>query len=299
MRLAAGWYDLEFRAIDENRNTTAEARAARVGVGEVFITAGQSNSVNSAPEPTAPSDERVSAFDINTGSWRHAYDPQPVGGQFPSYAGQGGSPWPALGDRLAESLGVPVGFLSTGAGGSSIEDWAISADYDTSKNDLDVPSLYSTNLAPAITALTRRGGFRAVLFHQGETDSISGMGTNRYRDALEHVIQLSREDAGFDVPWVVAVVSYYRYSNTGDGEGLFNVADLERQIALGQRSVIERGTNVFTGAETDTLQEPLRPLETYPPDFSQKVHFNTQGLKLHADLWAAALVGQGVVPSPT
>ncbi|MEO0512675.1 MAG: glycosyl hydrolase [Planctomycetota bacterium] len=297
--VASGWYDLEFRALDKNGHPLAAARAPRVGVGEVFITAGQSNSVNAAPQPTAPADERVSAFDVETGAWRHAYDPQPVGGQFPSYAGQGGSPWPALGDRLTRSLGVPVGFLSTGAGGSSIDDWAVSADYDSSRNDLDVPSLYSTNLAPAIRALSERGGFRAILFHQGESDSISGADQDQYGDSLERIIQLSRDDAGYDVPWAVAVVSYYRYSNTGDGQGLFNVPDLEERIADAQRSAIARNANVFQGAVTDTLGEPFRPLETYPPDFSQRVHFNSVGLELHADLWAAALVGQGVIPSPS
>lgn len=55
-------------------------------------------------------------------------------------------------------------------------------------------------------------GFRAILWHQGESDShqkpeheISGA---IYRSILERVILSTRKQAGWDIPWFVAQASY-------------------------------------------------------------------------------------------
>ena len=45
----------------------------RVGVGEVFVIAGQSNSANYGNPTLSAADDRVSTFNLS--NWRHADDP--------------------------------------------------------------------------------------------------------------------------------------------------------------------------------------------------------------------------------
>ena len=90
---AGGWYGM---AISATASFGAKAgwHVRHVGVGEVFIAAGQSNSANGGWPPMRPHEDRVSSFDSRRRIWRWAEDPQTPAD------GAGGSPWPALGDLL-------------------------------------------------------------------------------------------------------------------------------------------------------------------------------------------------------
>jgi hypothetical protein len=81
--MGGGWYHVDIRVLS-GAEQVALRRVEKIGAGEVFITAGQSNSCNSGNIPQFPRDDRISAW---TGSgWQHADDPQPIG------CGTGGSP---------------------------------------------------------------------------------------------------------------------------------------------------------------------------------------------------------------
>jgi len=71
---AGGWYRCEARA---TRGTAvlAEAAVEHVGVGEVFVVAGQSNSANVGEERLRPATGLVATLD--GAGWRPADDPQP------------------------------------------------------------------------------------------------------------------------------------------------------------------------------------------------------------------------------
>ena len=99
---AGGWYRLEVRAL-RGKEVVAQAAVDHVGVGEVFVMAGQSNSTNCGSEKIGPKSGLVSTFSGR--NWRPADDPQP--GVHDHSAG--GSPWPAFGDALAQKYRVPVG----------------------------------------------------------------------------------------------------------------------------------------------------------------------------------------------
>jgi len=169
---AGGWYRLEVRienvqgdsesswqpppdtAVPERRPLTnyyqRPALVMHVGIGDVFIIAGQSNSANSGWPPQAPRDERVVTFDGR--DWQPAYDPQPLA------TNHGGSPWPILGDMLVRSLQVPVGFVSLGQGGSTVATW----------------QPQNKQFYPLLRRLVNRlgpHGARGVLWHQGYSDA--------------------------------------------------------------------------------------------------------------------------------
>lgn len=254
LTLEGGWYDVEVRSL-VSETAVDTAKVERIGVGEVFVTAGQSNSANHGSDRLAAADDRVSAFNLST--WRHAEDPQPIA------TGLGGSPWPALGDALAADQGVPIGFVSVGWGGTSVEEWIPGAPGPDSQ------PLYD-RLKGALKALGP-GGARAVLWHQGETDNILNTSTADYRQRLEAIISQSRVDAGFDIPWGVAQVSFVPPDNIDQ-----NIVDAQQQVAAADLLN-------FVGALTDDLVGP----QWRAPD---EIHFNETGLLEHAARWHTSII---------
>lgn len=250
--LPAGWYRLEFRA-QAGGKTIQTGTVARVGVGEVFLTAGQSNSANHGGPPQKPVDERVSACDWQTGQWRHADDPQP------GASGINGSPWPLLGDLLAGKFDVPVGFLSAGMGGTEVAWW--------------LPALPNYSRLKTALAQVAPHGLRAVLWHQGESDSLLGTSAESYAQMLTSIITQSRQDAGFEVPWGVALVSWHPYPKA--------TPENQAKVIAGQKLVIARVPRVFAGPATDSYH-----LRNFLVD---GIHFNAQGLAAHAQGWCDAL----------
>ena len=97
---AGGWYRVEVRVLNGD-TVLAESAVEHVGVGEVFVVAGQSNSANHGAEKQTTRTGRVATFDGR--GWRLANDPQP------GASGAGGSFLPPFGDAMAERFNVPIG----------------------------------------------------------------------------------------------------------------------------------------------------------------------------------------------
>jgi hypothetical protein len=252
LTLKAGWYQLDFRTKKAGKVVTAGC-VERVGVGEVFVTCGQSNSANYGKPPQKAQDDRVSSCNFQTGLWRHGDDPQPGAG------GNGGSPWALLGDLLVKKYDVPVGFICLGVGSTAVSFWT--------------PEGKGYPRVEKALQLAGKQGVRAVLWHQGESDSIPGTLADNYAKMLSATIVQSRTDAGWDVPWGVALASFHPKPE----------ATAERQAAVvaGQQKVIATVAGVFKGPETDSFH--TRGF------LSDSVHFNAQGLAAHAQGWAEAL----------
>ena len=251
---AGGWYQIEVRSMT-GATPLASATRSKIGVGDIFITAGQSNAANhGAPVQSAASD-LINIFNLNSSSWQVANDPQPYA------TGSGGSPWPAFGDRLTARTQLPVGIVSVAVGGTEVSQW--------------VPN--SGTLYPrinlAINSLQSYGGFRAILWHQGESDTLAGTTAANYATRLNAVISQSRTDAGFAVPWGVALVSYHPSGTAA------NMA----QVIAGQQQVIGNTAGVFKGAETDDFGSRGW--------LSDGVHFNAAGLQDHGRQWAETVDG--------
>jgi hypothetical protein len=244
-----GWYRLEARARGDG-TVLASARVDRIGVGEVFVTAGQSNAANHGSPVLLPNDDRVSAW--GPLGWAWAADPQPIA------TGTGGSPWPAMGDALVAALDVPVGLVSVAWGGTSIAQWQAGG------------TLY-VRLRDALGAFGPEGA-RAVLWHQGESDAALGTTHADYADGLAALIAIAREDAQYPVPWGVARVGFL--------PGL--APEPIAEVVAGQNAVIATVPGVFAGPSTDDLVGPDWRYDT--------VHFNERGLREHGRRWAEAIL---------
>ena len=162
-------------------------------------------------------------------------------------------------------LDVPVGIISLGVGSTQVSDW--------------VPGTAYYNRIRDALQLLGTNGCRAVLWHQGESDSAGGTLTSEYALKLQSIIAQSRLDAGFDVSWGVAIASWL--PGASDASAL--------QVQAGQWMVISNTPGVFKGAETDSFH-----LTGYLYD---GIHFNTAGLKAHGAQWAE-LVRRYAFPKP-
>jgi hypothetical protein len=245
---AGGWYKLEVRA-SKGGNAVATATREKVGVGEVFVIAGQSNSTNSGQFPTQQTSGMVSSFSGMV--WKIADDPQ-IGTHDKS---KNGSPWPAFGDAMYASYKVPIGIASTGFGGTSTAQWQPDA------KEALFPWMMTRiqQLGP--------GGFRAVLWHQGESDAIGGVSTDDYVTRLTNVIKASKEQAGWEFPWFVAQVSY------------INPEKMKIEtIRTAQKKIWDSGV-AFEGPDTDTLTGDNRDMD------GKGIHFSPKGLKAHGEMW--------------
>jgi hypothetical protein len=140
-----------------------------VSVGDVYITAGQSNSLAIGTWSLATAETVTHGTDADAAAWS-------AGGHM--------CPEGMLGDLLSNG-NVPVAFVMTGIGGQPISAWD-----DGSLRDRLFGSL-------------RRYGGAAVLWHQGESDA--GTDKNVYYEALLQLITDAWAVA--QVPWVVARVT--------------------------------------------------------------------------------------------
>lgn len=257
LRLSAGgWYRIEIRAIKSSEIVESTA-VEKVGVGEVFVTAGQSNSTNYGFPKTTPVEDRVSAW--NGKEWQFAADPQPIASDDSS---RNGSPWPSLGDQLVQRLDVPIGLISTGWGGSAVSQWNSDG------------TLYP-RMGNALRYLGKNSE-RAVLWHQGETDMVLGTSTELYMKLMRSLIDQSRKDASWDVPWVIAGVSFMPSQQFGT-----ELAPKMKAVREAQRRLAD-DESIYKGPTTDNMVGPGWRSDT--------VHFNEKGLKEHGRRWADVLM---------
>ena len=249
-----GWYRLDIRAL-VNGQVGALAAVEPVGVGEIFLIAGQSYADNCNDEQLRVGDPhgRVVAYDSAAGSWRIAHDPQPT----PSPYRDGGI-WPVVGDALLAAVRAPIGFVNVAVGGTASSAWL-----PGQKNYL--------NLVRAGKAV---GSFRYVLWQQGESDVIENVPTETYIRNLIAIREASAKDWGFEPRWLLAKSTLHPtvYNNPS-----------------GEQSIREAIDRLWTmegfapGPDTDMLGGDNRG------DAGSKRHFSPQGQRAAGRMWAACI----------
>ena len=271
---AGGFYDFEIRPTYRGQ-VGQPVTVLTVGVGEVFITAGQSNSTSwGTPTGFLPS-PRVSCFDdgFQGGTdptypgafWRYGVDPQPALDNSTM-----GSTWPTMATDLANALDVPIGLYAAGYGGTSVATWLPGTVF-IPESPINPPILLFDRLINAIKFFSSRGGVRAVLWIQGETDFGANTPPALYRTQLQFIIDQSRAETGVPVKWMVAQTTTP-----------LNTSRLPEKIGLEQAMIgVVDNRLTFQGPDADSIGVPFRIEVGGGP-----LHFNATGLELLGGYWA-------------
>jgi hypothetical protein len=280
---SGGWYSLEVKAY--KNNTLIDTKTLqKVGVGEVFAIAGQSNAQGGAGVSTPATDDRVNS--VNYSDNLTSYNRLPIG--FSKMVGDSGKigpfhyvpwAWGKLGDLLASRLGVPILFYGAGHGGTSSNDWSKSAQglpyngESWKRQDLGAPYRALENSVAYYGSLT---GLRGVLWHQGESDAETFFVP--YYENVREVINKTRENSEqTSLAWIIARVS--RNPDTHDGP------------IIGQNTLISGFNNdpsyppvpnVFAGPNTDMIYGSQNRTDG--------IHFDTYAGQIEfANAWDASL----------
>ena len=267
--IAGGFYTVEIKATNGVGRPTL-LTVPNVGVGEVFVISGQSNSTNYGEVLQRTQTGMVTSFSGT--KWSLANDPQP-GVQDES---QKGSFIPSFGDALYRRYHVPIGIASVGHGSTSVRQW-LPADapvyvmptmtrYVRTRADGTLVS-DGTLFVGMMLRIRQLGdhGFRALLWHQGESDSHQPAGhdidASTYRSMMVSLIHASRKDAGWNFPWFVGQATYH----TPDDPSCPPIREAQRSLWQ---------TNLaLQGPDTDALTAPYRQ------NGGKGTHLNDAGLK--------------------
>lgn len=277
-----GSYTIEIRV--KRNNEFEYSSIHNIGIGEVFIIAGQSNAQGQGNrQATTPSSNQV--FCISN------YDPLMQTPKFDSSllqsysaiypTGQSSWCWGVLGDSLTKRLNVPIFFFNVGIGGTSAADWANSIDSKStfSFSNEQFPYYHLDNQFPyyflkhTLHYYSNITGFRAILWHQGEADNqvvYPSQNKENYFENVKKVIETSRKDANNSIPWVISRVSF-AYSKT------------DSNLISNQNQLISELENIFPGPFTDTL------INAREDDLHFSNESNRKGLIQLGNLWNSAL----------
>lgn len=258
-----GWYVLTVRVVINN-TVTEQSSVQPVGIGEVFITAGQSNArgLSSGDNDLGTATDRVNAID----SINHYYppgpgkqlvssgDPSPVPVYKALTAGKRVFPmaesswgWGELGDYIVNRYNVPVAFYVTGWDGSTIDNWQKTANgiptcnvYNCTENWVNEQPY--TNLKNMLQYYGSMAGVRAILWHQGEAEGdVAQADIPQYANRLRDVVQRTRQDFGNrPVPWVIARAS-------------FNGTKTTPAVVAQQEAAVDASSQLFQGPLNDTI----------------------------------------------
>jgi uncharacterized repeat protein (TIGR01451 family) len=261
----AGWYRLDVRA-KAGSTVLTETHVNRVGVGEVFVVAGQSNAVGGFETEPGATDDRVSCLDFIQETINEQLLPLRFG-QASSGASIGPSQpphiWARLGDKLVQRLNVPILFIGAAQPGTSSDQWRQSAAGST-----DAQGYPYRRLGIALQHYIMRTGARAILWHQGEGDISSSEA--QYYSNLQYVIQKTRQQTSVArLAWVISRASYTQ-GRTNSG------------VIAAQNRLVDAASQVFSGPATDDLVGSDNRL-------GDNVHLSGNGLVQFIDRWNQSL----------
>jgi hypothetical protein len=278
---AGGWFRVEVRLLDESGAVVSQGVVEPIGVGEVFVVAGQSY-VCSCHERMMIVDDpmcRAVAASPEEPEWRFAHDPQPkiatridldslaeiaevlaeLDLSFPhgEHSPMVGSVWPPFVNALLRMERVPVALMHASVGATRIGFWRTG-------------SQLFINMVDAIEQV---GDYRALLWGQGESDVAYGTSTDEYVDSLIGLRTALVERTGLDRPWLVAQSTHHP---TGEEREEREVAVRAAHVQLGQLPGFRPGAN------TDSLRGP-----DHRAGWFRGAHLTALGQQSAGLLWAA------------
>lgn len=191
---AQGQGDLEFRMADFPDDVLETV--ADIGVGDIYVIAGQSNASGRGDAAQAYTHTTLKAASFgNDYRWHELADPVDTGKDGTTISQvdaisydptAGGSPWPLLATAIMADQGVPVAFVPCARGGTTIQEW------QPATNHQDRATLYGS----CLYRILQVGGAKAILWWQGEADALDSMIQATYNTYLDTLANALYADSG-------------------------------------------------------------------------------------------------------
>jgi len=216
--LAAGWYDAVLVT------NGVEGDLIKVGVGDVFLVAGQSNGVSPLQPYTFTAPVPAQGKVILSDYYRHGFyafrDPavEPLIADVANGVYVGGICWLYCGITLNRNY--PVMFVNVAQGNTSTTDWV----NNYILRVFDAWAIYKP---------------KAILWFQGESDAVNGISQATSYANMDACISSLRQVTV--TPWIIAKNSI----NGGYAP-----------IRAAQQQVIDKWSHVYQGPDTDTVRNP-------------------------------------------
>ena len=171
-------------------NPDSVVTVATVGVGDVFVVAGQSNAVGFTESNQSYSHATLKACLFgNDYNWKNLTDPTDINTNqvdaVSSDSSLGGSLWPSLATSYMAGQGCPCAFVPCAFSGSKIENWQPGA------NHQDRTTLYGSMVYRALQT-----GCKCVLWWQGEQDAVVATSRAQYNSWLDTLANAIASDLG-------------------------------------------------------------------------------------------------------
>ncbi|MCF2445998.1 T9SS type A sorting domain-containing protein [Dyadobacter sp. CY345] len=280
--LFQGWYTLEVRGSLNGAIVGQTSVVSRMGVGEVFVIAGQSNAQGvdyEFPNKPVATDDRVNYINYNNSVNSLNDPPYPIFERMNAVnitvGPRGKTPWcwGILGDLLTQKLNVPVLFINAAWEGTSIGNWSESAQGRRTQNSFGFfypDQMPYANLRLSMQHYAKEFGVRSILWMQGETDTYPlATDYETYRSRLQFVLDKLGSDINGRVTWVISRTS--RIQNA-------NLQSVTSPAVIGAQNAVIDGlfSSAYPGPETDPL---------YPQRFDGTHFSGTTGLTILANAW--------------
>jgi hypothetical protein len=198
-----------------------------VGIGDVFLVAGQSNAEGriTSPQSYSHPNLRSSVYDEAIG-WRDGYDPtdSTLSDQY--------SVWPLLATRIMAETNLPVAFITTAAPQTGLI------------GDGGTWGKGQPTFEKCVQMVRNSGvnGLRAVLWYQGESDAnVPSMTQSQYLNALLMLRRNLSADLGWSLKLVTAQIAYLHTDSSKE------TRDSVDAVRLAQAKASERDPNTLLG----------------------------------------------------
>ncbi len=305
IKAKGGWYALWVRSMGENKVWQDSSMLSRVGVGENFIIAGQSNAQGTKRKSSEKGaiDDRVNCAnfynfipEFNSNPTHKVFGERNLDFPFDNFTkmddnatigptGLSQYYWPILGDSLVKKLNVPVCFYNASWSATTMKNWMESAKGIPSPNPWTYNTTYYTdgfpyiNLKKVVEAFGVKGGVRSILWAQGETDNNFETTGAAYYSQFKELISIFRAQTGLDIPWVIAEASFTanRYENGGCTIPLWNPSIIKAQQDIVTLSQI---SEMYSGPYFDNIEVPRKD-----DLISLCVHFTPDAYSNVANAW--------------
>jgi sialate O-acetylesterase len=211
-----------------------------VGVGDVYVIAGQSNAAGYGKDPAYDPPELGVHILKNNMTWDIATHPlndstNTAHKENTEAANSGSSPYLAFAKMLRKELGYPIGLLQTSLGGSVLEAW----------NPAEKGELYRCMMK---VAQSQNNHIKGILWYQGCSDCNEPQ-CSTYFERFENMVNCVRKETGIE-ELAFLTVQLNRYADSA--------LNAENDLCWGkiretQRQAARKLSNVFVVPATDCI----------------------------------------------